>query len=99
MFYSLKTEFPLNTNTNSVRTSQETCYAFATETNGFKETSPVSFQNHMEHTNMFCGYIARIECVEGGGIYYNHWVKWLILSVFPPRSGKVYPVTGLRNFI
>jgi hypothetical protein len=42
---------------NSVRTSQETHYVSATETNRlmlFSETVAVYCENHTEHTNVFC---------------------------------------------
>jgi hypothetical protein len=43
---------------NSVRTSQETRYVSATETNRlilFRETVAVYCENHTEHTNTLCG--------------------------------------------
>jgi hypothetical protein len=54
----LKTEFLLNNIQDSVRTSQETHYVFATETSRlmlFRETVAVYCENHMEHTNILRG--------------------------------------------
>jgi hypothetical protein len=50
---------------NSVRTSQESHYVSATETNRlmlFKETIVVYCENHREHTNTLCGQYAVSEC-------------------------------------
>jgi hypothetical protein len=55
---TLKTEFLLNNNTNSVRTSQETHYVPATKPNRlmlFGEIVAVYCENHMEHTDTLCG--------------------------------------------
>jgi hypothetical protein len=56
---------------NSVRTSQETHYVSATETNRlmlFGKTGAVYCDNHMEHTNTLCGQNAGIQ----SGTHSNH---------------------------
>jgi hypothetical protein len=61
---------------NSVRTSQETYYVSATETNRlmlFKERVAVYCENHTEHINIFCGKNAEFYYVKAGGTYSNHW--------------------------
>jgi hypothetical protein len=60
---------------NSVRTSQETHYVSATETNRlmlFGETVAVCCENHMEHTSTLCGKSAEFLDVKAGGTYSYH---------------------------
>jgi hypothetical protein len=39
----------------------------------FREIIAVYCENHMKHTNMFCGKNAEFLPVEAGGTYDNHW--------------------------
>jgi hypothetical protein len=58
-----------------VRTSQETHYVSATETNRlmlFRETIAVYCENHTEHTNTLRGQNAEFRYVKTVGIYSNH---------------------------
>jgi hypothetical protein len=60
---------------NSVLTSQETHYVSTTKPNRlmlFGETVVVYCENHMEHTNTFCGQNVEFWYVKVGGIYSNH---------------------------
>jgi hypothetical protein len=62
---------------NSVRTSQETHYGSATETNRlmlFRETVAVYCENHTEHTDKLCGQNADFYYTKAGGTYSNQWV-------------------------
>jgi hypothetical protein len=62
-----------------VRTSQETHYVSATETNRlmlFGETVAVYCENHTEHTDTLCGQNAEFWCVKVGGTYnYRYALK------------------------
>jgi hypothetical protein len=61
--------------TDTVRTSQETHYVSATQTNRLMllgETVAVYCENHTEHTNTLCGQNAKFHHVKGGGTYSNH---------------------------
>jgi hypothetical protein len=60
---------------NSVRTSQETHYFSATETNRlmlFGETVAVYCENHTEHINTLCGQNAEFWYVKAGGTYSDY---------------------------
>jgi hypothetical protein len=62
--------------TDTVRTSQETHYVYATETNRlmmFRETVAVYCENHTEHTDTLCGQYEESGHVKVGGTYSNHW--------------------------
>jgi hypothetical protein len=61
---------------NAVRTSQNTHYVSATETNRlmlFRETAPVYCENRTKHTSALCGQNAEISCIKAGGAYSDHW--------------------------
>jgi hypothetical protein len=61
--------------TNPVRTSQETHYVSATQTNClmlFTKTVAIYCENHTEHTNTPYRQNAEFYCVKSGGIYNNH---------------------------
>jgi translation initiation factor IF-1 len=61
--------------TDTVRTSQETHYISATETNRlilFGETVAVYCENHMEHNNTLCGQMQGFQHVIAAGTYSNH---------------------------
>jgi hypothetical protein len=62
--------------TDTVRTSQETHYVSATESNRlmmFRETVAVYCDNHMEHTYKLCVQNVEYCCVKAGGTNSNHW--------------------------
>jgi hypothetical protein len=64
-------------NTQIVRTSQETHYVSATETNRlmlFRETVAVYCENHTEHTQDSLWHNKNITYIQPGGAYSYHCV-------------------------
>jgi hypothetical protein len=60
---------------NSVRTSQETHYISATNTNQlmlFRESVTVYYETRMKHSNTLCGQNAELYYVKASGAYSNH---------------------------
>jgi hypothetical protein len=60
---------------NSVRTSQDTNYVFATKPNRlmlFGGTVAVYFKNHMKHINALCGQNVEFCYVKADGTYSDH---------------------------